>query len=342
LGNVAGTANAGGPIHNSSGSYNATTIGLATNGGIWVGGSPAPFDLAGTTGAYNVVDDPRGVIYNGIQQMWQGPASAVNPQYVNDLNRGEFLNYPTNTQWIGQTGIVTNPSAGSYVSLGNDAGTINGSGIVSVTIGSTPVNSVLNSIETARSAEGTMNGVAFTSITNQISNVANSGINVNLIATVHPYDTPENITITTAYDKSAVLTQKQAGIDAMGDVGAGVANAIKSISGSNTTGLSWSQSMSALNGFIDSAIDVTSSQRSKFGSQMSQVSYITQNLASASSNLTATNSALTDTNYASTTADLVKGQISQQAGIQMVKDANNFPSMLKALMREWGNSSSVG
>jgi flagellin len=342
LGNVAGTTNPGGSIHNRSGNYNATTIGLATNGGLWIDGSPAQFNLSGTTGTYNVVDDPRGVIYNGSTQMWQGPASAVNPLFVNDLNRGEYIDYPTNTTWIGQVGVVTNPGAGFFIPLPDDSGTINGSGIVSVSIAGTPVNSVLNSIETARTAKGSMNGIAFESTSNSINDVAGSGINVNLIANVHQYDTPESLTITTAYSTSEVISQKQAGVDSMGNVGASISNLLRTQDPSNNSGLAWSQAIGLLDSAITTAVDFTSSQRSVIGAKMNVVSYAVQNLNSRSNNLASSNSSIIDTNYASETENLAKNQIKQQAGVQMIRDANNFPSMLKTLMREWGNTSSVG
>ena len=194
----------------------------------------------------------------------------------------------------------------------------------------------------AQDAKGTIDGRAFDSATNVFTD-GTSGLNLYINANIpksqgpsspHPVTANANVTVTSGSDQPPVNGKMQA-------LGNTIINNLSSVLNSGNEA-DWQSALNQLSTQADSAIDLISSQRSTLGSQMNQVAYISSNLSAQANNLQGASSGLVDTNYASTTADLVKGQISQQAGVQMLKDANNFPSMLKALMKEWGNSSSVG
>jgi len=87
---------------------------------------------------------------------------------------------------------------------------------------------------------------------------------------------------------------------------------------------------------VSQAIDYLSSKRSQVGSQMNQIAYTLANSLSQSANLQAANSALTDTNYGAQTANLAKALVTEDAAAKMQSTANNFPTVMKTLMQQWG------
>jgi flagellin len=84
---------------------------------------------------------------------------------------------------------------------------------------------------------------------------------------------------------------------------------------------------------VDSAINQVSNDRSIYGSQMNQISYITQNLNSQSTNLQNSKSSILDTDFAAETARLTKGQIMQQAATAMLAQANQMPNVVLSLLK---------
>ena len=207
LGNMAVRREAGGSIQTSAGTYLSGTISLTVNGGVHTSVDAAPFSLKGTTGQYQIIDDPRGIVYDGTTRMWQGPASAVDPNYVNDLSRGQFLSWPNtdpsdpDCRWIGQPGVVLDLSAGTYTELlPNLYGSIADDGVVIFdydilrTVNGSPGlpdltgDPGINSIQMSRDAKGKIDGVYFQSATNVITNAGNKRLNLTIHQEINPFD----------------------------------------------------------------------------------------------------------------------------------------------------------
>jgi flagellin len=95
----------------------------------------------------------------------------------------------------------------------------------------------------------------------------------------------------------------------------------------------WSNAFKALATLADNAVDHISVQRSIYGAQMNQVSYISTNLQSQSTNLQSSKSTIIDTDFAAETAKLTKGQIMQQAATAMLAQANQMPNVVLSLLK---------
>ena len=66
---------------------------------------------------------------------------------------------------------------------------------------------------------------------------------------------------------------------------------------------------------------------------MNSVSYEVNHLQSQSVNLQSARSAIVDTNFATETANLTKLQIMQQAGVAILAQANQNPSLILQLLK---------
>jgi flagellin len=84
---------------------------------------------------------------------------------------------------------------------------------------------------------------------------------------------------------------------------------------------------------VDTAISYISTKRAGYGSLMNSVSYEVNNLQSQSVNLQSAKSAIVDTNFATETANLTKLQIMQQAGVAILAQANQNPSLILQLLK---------
>jgi flagellar hook-associated protein 2 len=175
---------------------------IAQNGGITLQGdgqTTTAFILKGTNSDYVLVDDPRNIVYDGNAVFWQGPASHVDPNYVNDTARGEYLDANT---WIGQPGVVLNQNGGQLIHINTAyTGQLQSNGTVSLNyVHGSPMNNVV----IARDAKGTLDGDFFSSVSNEITNVNGSGINLSLIQSISPYDSAvdANVIITSPIDYS--------------------------------------------------------------------------------------------------------------------------------------------
>ena len=135
---------------------------------------------------------------------------------------------------------------------------------------------------------------------------------------------------------SNVKTDASGSNSAMQAVGTNITGSGKSnlaTLGANDSIATWQAAFQTLAANIDSAVDVISTQRSTYGSQMNRLSYISQNLTAQSTNLSTSKSAITDTNFASETATLTKGQIMQQAATAMLAQANQMPNVILSLLK---------
>lgn len=92
-----------------------------------------------------------------------------------------------------------------------------------------------------------------------------------------------------------------------------------------------SQSQTALS-VIDSAINDLSSGRSSLGSTQNRLQTTISNLGSARENISAANSRIRDVDVASESANLTRQSILQQAGVSVLAQANQLPSVALSLL----------
>ena len=84
---------------------------------------------------------------------------------------------------------------------------------------------------------------------------------------------------------------------------------------------------------IDKSIDAINSSRAKIGAGINRLTYVTDNLSNIIQNTSASRSQILDTDYATTTTNLARAQIIQQAGTAMLAQANQLPQSVLALLR---------
>jgi flagellin len=95
----------------------------------------------------------------------------------------------------------------------------------------------------------------------------------------------------------------------------------------------WAAAFNSLVNYTDVALEWISEERSAFGAQANQISYMTTNLQSQSTNLQKSKSDIMDTDFAAETARLTKGQIMQQAATAMLAQANQMPNVVLSLLK---------
>jgi len=84
---------------------------------------------------------------------------------------------------------------------------------------------------------------------------------------------------------------------------------------------------------IDAAINTVSTNRANFGAMQNRLESVGRSLAVASENTAAANSRVADADIASSMSELVRAQILQQAGISVLAQANQAPSLVLQLLR---------
>ena len=84
---------------------------------------------------------------------------------------------------------------------------------------------------------------------------------------------------------------------------------------------------------VDSAINQVSSVRAGLGAMQSRLESATRSIAIASENAAAANSRIADADIAQSMSDLVRAQILQQAGISVLAQANQAPSLVLQLLK---------
>ncbi|MCD4483135.1 flagellin FliC [Chromobacterium vaccinii] len=125
---------------------------------------------------------------------------------------------------------------------------------------------------------------------------------------------------------NAAITKAQAGIPVLNSYNTNLLNA-KTIDVTTQSGAS--SVLSALDADIAKISDV----RSTFGSVMNRFDAVVANLGNYTQNLTAANSRIMDVDFASETANLTRGQILQQAGGSILKQANSLPQAALSLLQ---------
>ena len=83
----------------------------------------------------------------------------------------------------------------------------------------------------------------------------------------------------------------------------------------------------------DGAIEVISSYRASLGSMSNRLQMTSDNLSTAMENVSAANSRIEDADIATEMSELVRTQILQQAGISVLAQANQAPSLVLQLLK---------
>ena len=84
---------------------------------------------------------------------------------------------------------------------------------------------------------------------------------------------------------------------------------------------------------LDAAINAVSTARTSIGSMQSRLESASRSIAVASENAAAANSRIADADIASSMSELVRAQILQQAGISVLAQANQAPSLVLQLLK---------
>lgn len=84
---------------------------------------------------------------------------------------------------------------------------------------------------------------------------------------------------------------------------------------------------------IDSCIEKTSASRAQLGATQNRLQVTVSNLQSANTNLSAANSRIRDVDVAEESAAMTKNNILSQAGVAVLSQANQLPSMALSLLR---------
>jgi flagellin len=84
---------------------------------------------------------------------------------------------------------------------------------------------------------------------------------------------------------------------------------------------------------IDKAIAANSSTRASIGATQNRLAVTVSNLQSANTNLAAANSRIRDVDVAEESASMTKNNILSQAGVAVLSQANQLPSMALSLLR---------
>jgi flagellin len=84
---------------------------------------------------------------------------------------------------------------------------------------------------------------------------------------------------------------------------------------------------------IDLAVDQVSAARANLGALQARLESAARTIAVATENAAASNSRITDADIAEAMSDLVRTQVLQQAGISMLAQANQSPSLVLQLLR---------
>ena len=84
---------------------------------------------------------------------------------------------------------------------------------------------------------------------------------------------------------------------------------------------------------LDSAISVVATYRSTLGAMVNRLNYTVDNLTNVATNTSESRSRILDADYASTTTELARTQIIQQAATAMLAQANQSPQSVLSLLK---------
>jgi flagellin len=104
-------------------------------------------------------------------------------------------------------------------------------------------------------------------------------------------------------------------------------------SANGVAGVAYQSSASAVISILDVAVNVVSGDRAKLGAVQNRLESTIRSLAVASENTAAANSRVADADIAASMSELVRAQILQQAGISVLAQANQAPSLVLQLLK---------
>ena len=84
---------------------------------------------------------------------------------------------------------------------------------------------------------------------------------------------------------------------------------------------------------LDNAVNAVSTARASLGALQSRLESASRSIAVASENAAAANSRIADADIAESMSALVRAQILQQAGISVLAQANQAPSLVLQLLK---------
>lgn len=87
---------------------------------------------------------------------------------------------------------------------------------------------------------------------------------------------------------------------------------------------------------IDKAIELASSQRSKFGAYQNALEHIGSNVENSSYNITSAESRISDADIAKEVMEMSKSSILQQSAQSLLNQADKMPENILNLMKQWG------
>jgi flagellin len=104
-------------------------------------------------------------------------------------------------------------------------------------------------------------------------------------------------------------------------------------SANGLAGVAYQSSASAMISILDTAVNVVSEDRAGLGAIQNRLESTIRSLAVASENTSAANSRIADADIASSMSELVRAQILQQAGVSVLAQANQAPSLVLQLLK---------
>ena len=104
-------------------------------------------------------------------------------------------------------------------------------------------------------------------------------------------------------------------------------------SANGVAGVAYQSSASAMISILDTAVNVVSEDRAELGAVQNRLESTIRSLAVASENTSAANSRIADADIASSMSELVRAQILQQAGVSVLAQANQAPSLVLQLLK---------
>jgi len=219
----------------------------------------------------------------------------------------------TNTITISKA--LTTTTNGNYTFLGSSTSTSADTAVMTLTTGSNPPQSIVDTKVYQVSSDG--------STYREIATVKSvSGDTVTLMRTSSAigWATGDAIVF------SGQLTQKHS--TTSGDV-----SLSQSVRADLTTAAGATAAFQMVQRAADGYLTALTTQRSLLGAYQNQIEYTVSNVTELSANLDAARSNVQDTDYASETATLTKGQILQQAATAMLAQANQMPNVILSLLK---------
>ena len=318
----------------SLGSYSLTADGTVTGdvvtaaSGTAVNGVPVEADLTITTDAGTT--SPIGYAVNS-------GADAI----ATALN--------TAASGLGVTATATNSATLSAVSAaGTVTFSLNGSAVSAAVADQNDLTEVVNAVNGVSGTTGVIATFSSTSSKAAITLSTTDGRNIdiadyaNTSAVVGDTVSFSGSTLTEGTLASAVKTGTvelistkgaiaTAGADVEVFANAGVNNStFSSVAGIDISSVDGSTSALAT---IDAALSQVNGGRADLGAIQNRFESVVTSVQTTAENLTASRSRIVDTDFAAETANLVRAQILQQAGIAMLSQANSQPQNILALLQ---------